>query len=145
MKFILLLLLSSSVLGDTCLAQNIYFESRGEPISGQLAVGFVTLNRVKSSRYPNDICSVVKQAKRDRTGLVRHKCQFSWYCDGKPDIITDRVGYLIALEIAKYLVRETQEEDITKGSLFYHSHQVNPYWAPYQNKTVVIGNHIFYR
>ena len=61
-----------------CLAENIFYESAHEPLDGQVAVAFVTLNRVKSKSYPNNICSVVKQ-KNPRG------CQFSWYCDGKSD------------------------------------------------------------
>ena len=65
----------------TCLAQNIYFESRDQPTVGQMAVASVVLNRVHDSRYPNTICGVVKQGptyswKKDFP--VRHRCQFSW-------------------------------------------------------------------
>ena len=62
----------------TCLAKNIYFEARGENRTGQYAVGLVTLNRLKSKRFPNTICKVVKQAKYWNNNPVRNKCHFSW-------------------------------------------------------------------
>ena len=79
-----------------CLATAIYFEARGEPFVGQSAVAHVVLNRVQDARFPNDICSVVKQGptyawKPDFP--VRNMCQFSYYCDGKSDQPTDCLLY----------------------------------------------------
>jgi len=65
-----------------CLALNIYFEARGEPESGQVAVGHVVMNRVASSRFPGTVCDVVQQGG----SLRRNRCQFSWWCDGRSDI-----------------------------------------------------------
>ena len=62
-----------------CLALNVYFEARNDTMVGQYAVAQVVINRVQSSKFPNDVCSVVKQSRNDGT------CQFSWYCDGKSD------------------------------------------------------------
>src|SRR5688572_19337306 len=67
-----------------CLAEGIYFEARGEPLRGQLAVGRVILNRVASDAYPNTICDVVYQNDH-----MRNRCQFSFACDGKPDTIAE--------------------------------------------------------
>ena len=75
-----------------CLATNIYHEARGESNEGKFAVGNVTMNRVDSNRFPDSICEVVYQAeyrvnwKGDQVPR-RHRCQFSWYCDGKSDDI----------------------------------------------------------
>ena len=76
----------------TCLALNIYHESRNEPLAGKIAVADVTLNRMYDTRYPNTICGVVRQSKlskwhleRGREVPLRHKCQFSWFCDGRDD------------------------------------------------------------
>lgn len=63
-----------------CLAQAIYFEARSEPLEGQLAVGQVVMNRVESNAYPDTTCEVVFQNER-----MRHRCQFSFACDGKSD------------------------------------------------------------
>ena len=79
-----------------CMALNIYHESRSEDIEGQVAVANVTLNRVASNKWPNDVCSVVKQ------GYVKGKsnCQFSWFCDGKPDTPTDTVAWARSVLVA---------------------------------------------
>ena len=133
-----------------CLAVNIYHEARGESKDGQIAVAFVTLNRVKSNAYPDTVCGVVyqgyhKPSWRDETKMVpiRHRCQFSWYCDGKPDIVRDFDIYeeIIKLSID---VWEDRYEDNTEGSLFYHADYVEPTWAQHMAKTVKIDRHIFY-
>ena len=77
-----------------CLAENIYFEARAEGIEGKAAVANVTRNRVNSDLFPNTYCEVVQQGpvreSWNKPGVyypVKHKCQFSWYCDGQKDII----------------------------------------------------------
>ena len=84
----------------TCLAENVYHEARNQPLAGQMAVISVTINRVNDDRFPNSICEVVKQGPHrpswKGTGEmipIRHKCQFSWYCDGKSDKIYDEETY----------------------------------------------------
>ena len=136
-----------------CLAHNMYFEARGQGSAGLLAVSSVVLNRVKDSRFPNTICEVVKQGptreswQKDGTFIpVRHKCQFSWYCDGKSDVPKDKKTYNRLLEIAKSLVYDKLPFiDITDGALFYHADYVNPDWAKTKTKTVEIQDHIFYK
>ena len=133
-----------------CLAVNIYHEARGESKDGQIAVAFVTLKRVKSNSYPDTICGVVyqgyhKPSWRDETKMVpiRHRCQFSWYCDGKPDIVRDFDIYEEIIELS-IDVWEDRYEDNTQGSLFYHADYVEPTWAQHMAKTVKIDRHIFY-
>ena len=78
-----------------CLADNMYFEARNQSWRGIVAVGMVTLNRVNDKRFPEILCEVVKQGPISKWWLeqkgkivpIRHKCQFSWYCDGKSDKI----------------------------------------------------------
>ena len=65
----------------SCIALNVYFEARSDNMSGQYAVAHVVLNRVASGRWPDDVCSVVHQGYEKG----KFKCQFTWYCDGKPD------------------------------------------------------------
>ena len=79
-----------------CLAQNVYFEARNQPLAGQMAVISVTVNRMNDKRFPNTICGVVYEGPhrpswKDETVMipVKHRCQFSWYCDGKSDRIHD--------------------------------------------------------
>ena len=131
-----------------CLARNIYFEANNQSIKGQLAVGLVTLNRVNDSRFPNSICSVVHQAKRDSAGNpIRNKCQFSWYCDSKSDKMPskDNESVALAYKLATYLLVTEAPLDVTKGAIFFHTNYVSPSWAKKKGKTVVIGDHIFYK
>ena len=77
-----------------CLARNIYFEAGNQPLAGRIAVAHVTLNRVNDVQFPNTICAVVYQTKwkinwKGNKVHVLNKCQFSWFCDGKPDKPTD--------------------------------------------------------
>lgn len=129
-----------------CLALNIYHEARGESIKGQIAVGLVTLNRVASKLYPNTICKVVKQAKRWNGNLVRGKCQFSWWCDGRSDTPRNREAWVKAKSIAKVVLGSYNRpgRDITNGSMWYHADYVNPKWAKNLVRTVRFDEHIFY-
>ena len=138
----------------SCLASNIYFEARSEPVDGQIAVAFVTLNRVASQDFPNTICDVVKQKSRvERIGDKRIVCQFSWYCETKPKgqyynmLLTNDTTkkYNDVLEVAIH-VYANQEKliDPTNGSLFYHADYVSPNWRNL-DRHVIIGRHIFYR
>lgn len=130
----------------TCLADNIFFESAHEPTEGKKAVAFVTLNRMYSGQYPNQICDVVKQK-------TKFTCQFSWYCEEKPKRISyskdltsrQEVLYNEIRDIAIYVyLNYDRIKDPTKGALFYHADYVNPYWSKHKIKTVQIGRHIFY-
>ena len=80
-----------------CLALNIYFEARNQPIEGQLAVAQVVINRVLDDRYPDHACDVITQGPTypDSNLPIRHKCQFSWYCDGRSDRPTDFDAWLM--------------------------------------------------
>jgi spore germination cell wall hydrolase CwlJ-like protein len=118
-----------------CLTQVIYFESRGEPIAGQLAVGLVTINRKNSNLFPNTICEVTKQ----KTPV----CQYSWYCDGKSDTVPNNKEGKLAKALATRLLT-SEVEDITKGALFFHADYINPGWTNLE-KTIEIGAHVFYR
>lgn len=130
-----------------CLATNIYFEARGEPILGQIAVAQVTFNRVKSRRFPNTICEVVYQARLNHNGNpLRNKCQFSWYCDGMKDTIHDSTTYQRILKLSESLIRDDNEfDDLVDGAEYYHSNKVKPYWSNQFLQTASINDHIFYR
>jgi N-acetylmuramoyl-L-alanine amidase len=130
-----------------CLAMAIYFESRGEPMVGQVAVAQVVMNRYYDTRFPNDVCDVVKEGyyySWDNTKPIRNKCQFSFWCDGKPEYVDDYVAWGFALDVAEasmagYLY------DTTNGATHYHAYYVNPSWAKRFTRTVRINDHIFYR
>lgn len=122
-----------------CLALNIYFEARNEPTDGKLAVGHVVLNRVADRRYPNKICRVVKQGGARR----RHKCQFSWYCDGLSDQPRDLKAWKESQVLAR-VVFWGYSEDPTNGALWYHADYVSPYWRRSMEEGPKIGRHVFY-
>jgi len=133
-----------------CLAQNIYFEARGQSFAGQVDVSNVVLNRVRNKSFPNTICGVVKQGKhvpswKDKTKLIplRNKCAFSWYCDGKTDKPHNKKMFNHLYQVAEKV--RTMMIDITGGALYYHSIYVNPWWAEHFTKTTLIDNHVFYK
>ena len=144
-----------------CLAKNIYFEAKSEPIAGQDAVADVVLNRVKDSRFPNTICEVVyegpvreswqtkKQPDLEDAERIYHpirdRCQFSWWCDGKSDNMKDGDAWRKAQEIAYRLVNDYKHRGLTEGATHYHATYVNPKWAPTLDLVGRIGTHIFYR
>ena len=140
-----------------CLAQNIYFESRDQPIKGQIAVALVTINRVKSKRFPNTVCRVIHQASRYKNGKPkRNKCQFSWYCDGLADVPKEKLAWKISLLIAKAMVKQPglpgkhfdkkwAMDDFLHGATHYHNLDVNPYWNRKMIKVMTIGHHVFWK
>ena len=119
-----------------CAAQNVYFESRGEPDLGQMAVTQVVLNRVESLKWPDSICGVIWQDK-----------QFSWTHDGKSDRIklSNKIERQAWIKSVFYAVMALSEEDVTNGATHYHNTSVTTYWIDSMKQTAVIGNHIFYR
>ena len=131
-----------------CLAKNIYFEARGESLTGKIAVANVTMNRVKHHKYPSTVCGVVTQAKwyvnwKGNRLPKRNQCQFSWFCDGKADIPVDMRAYKDSVRVAEVVYHGYR--DITDGSLFYHNTKVEPYWVASMVRTKSIGAHVFYR
>ncbi len=117
-----------------CLAKNAYFEARNQSVLSQIAVSQVVMNRVQSPDFPNTVCGVVYEAqlskwykeKMDKEVPLKHKCQFSWYCDGKADIITDVQSYKIALAVAHQVLSKYTMHDVTDGALFYHAYYFKP-------------------
>ena len=122
-----------------CLSEALYFESRGEPVEGQIAVAEVILNRVDSKKFPNSVCRVVGQTR----GKL-HKCQFSYNCDGLLEVFPDKIAYQRVSKIAR-LMLDGSARDFTKGATFYHSKKVDPFWRTSVARTTNIGSHIFYR
>ena len=130
-----------------CMATAIYFEARGEPMVGQVAVAQVIMSRVYDERYPDTVCDVVKQGyyySWDKTIPIRDKCQFSFWCDGKPETIKDEDAYFWATEVAQAVMVGTLY-DTTQGASHYHAYYVQPSWSKKFTRTVRINDHIFYR
>ena len=125
---------------ERCLADAVYFEARGEPVRGQMAVAQVVINRVFSGYYPNNICGVVYQnAHRHR------RCQFTFACDGRPE----RVNEPAAWERAQNIAREALEgnfwlNEVGKAT-HYCARWVHPRWVRKMRKLDRIGVHTFYR
>src|SRR6185312_9726520 len=119
---------------EACLARAVYFESRAEPLRGQEAVAQVVLNRVFSPYYPKDICSVVYQNASHHLA-----CQFTFACDGKPDVIRERGAWARATRVA----RETLDAKIwlpeVAKSTHYHAAYVHPYWTRGMRKLARFG------
>ena len=116
-----------------CLAKAVYFEARGEPIEGQLAVAQVVLNRAASGRYPADLCSVITQ-----------KAQFSFIVSGRfpaPDKAS--AAWRKAVGIAKIATGKLAKS-VPTDVLWYHADYVAPSWGKRLDKTAQIGLHIFY-
>lgn len=122
------------------LACNIYFESRGENISGQMAVGFVTLNRLKHDGYPESVRKVVYQS-----------AQFSWTMVKNGYTVRDPEAWMVAQDIAKFIYKIRNNEvlysrlDPTHGATHFHTKRVRPYWIKFFTKTATIGYHVFYK
>ncbi len=132
--------IKSRAKAEKCLAEAVYFESRGEAKRGQIAVAQVVMNRVFSGFYPNNVCGVVYQ------NAHRHlACQFTFACDGIRDVVTEPEMWTQAKEIA----RDTLDgrlwlTDIAK-STHYHAYWVHPWWVSTMRKLSRIGVHTFYR
>lgn len=122
----------------TCLAMAIYYEARNEtnPDAG-LAVAEVILNRVDDPRWPDNVCAVVKQDK----GPKPHDCQFSFYCDGKPERPRHKQAWAIAQETAKQAL---SGDVLGHGALYYHATYSRPVWRHSLAYVGKIGSHIFY-
>lgn len=126
----------------TCLALNVYFEARGEPLAGQYAVAEVTMNRVASPRYPDTVCEVVYQKTWDaRRG--RYVGAFSWTeRDRRP--APQGEPWRLAMKIAEEVYRG-RHRPVVHGALHYHASYVKPSWSREMEYTARIGRHIFYR
>ena len=122
-----------------CMAQAIYYESRNEPLAGQLAVAEVISNRMRDHRYPDTVCGVVFQGATRTTG-----CQFTFTCDGALGRKPKGTAWEQAQEIAAHVLMNLAE-DRTGGATHYHATYVDPVWSAGLIKTDKIGLHVFYR
>tara|TARA_Y100000114_G_scaffold5968_1_gene4824 strand:- start:225 stop:659 length:435 start_codon:yes stop_codon:yes gene_type:complete len=130
-----------------CLALNVYHEAKNQSLSGQIAVAEVVMNRVEDSRYPNNVCDVVKQGltyKWNPGFPIRNKCQFSWYCDGKSDVAKQKDAWEEALSVSKGVYHGYLNAYL-EGATHYHAYYVNPSWAETKTYITRIDDHIFYR
>lgn len=122
-----------------CLAEAIYFEARSESPKAQRAVAEVIMNRVESRRYPNTVCEVINQG-----ASRKHRCQFSYNCDGIPEAIHEQRAWSRAKDIAKDMVT-ADVRPLTGGATHYHTTAVRPFWSKRLVRTAKYGAHIFYK
>ncbi|RKF19040.1 cell wall hydrolase [Altericroceibacterium spongiae] len=117
-----------------CLAGAVYFEARGEPLDGQLAVAQVIVNRAESDMFPDDYCGVVTQRK-----------QFSFVRGGHiPSVNRSSPAWKRAKAIAK-IAHQALWESKADDALFFHAKYVRPGWARRKVARATIDSHIFYR
>jgi spore germination cell wall hydrolase CwlJ-like protein len=125
---------------EKCLAEAVYFESRGEVKRGQIAVAQVVMNRVFSGFYPNNVCGVVYQNAHRKLA-----CQFTFACDGIPDKIDEPDMWTQAKEIASDMLDGKIWLPEIGHSTHYHAYWVHPSWVNEMKKFHKIGVHSFYR
>lgn len=125
---------------ERCLADAIYYESRGELEKGQMAVAQVVMNRVFSGKYPDNVCGVVYQ---DSNRYLR--CQFTFACEGKRLVIDEPDAW----ETAKRIARDTLDGKLwvpeVGKSTHYHAYWVRPSWVNEMKRMYKFGVHTFYR
>ncbi|MBA6130631.1 MULTISPECIES: cell wall hydrolase [Pseudomonas] len=122
----------------TCLARTLYWEAKGADASDMAAVASVVLNRLGQDGFPDTICGVVKQ------GVESKACQFSWWCDGRPDQVEEPQRYDVAKEIARKALNQ-QLQDSTGGALYFHDRSVHPAWAKTYRRTAKTTHFLFYK
>lgn len=123
-----------------CLTMAIYFEARDEPIEGQYAIAEVVMNRVAHPRFPNTVCAVVREGYKPGNNL----CQFSFYCDGKPEKMENEQAKRQAEAIARHALYDGQSMFVGDAT-FYRRHDVS--WGSWANKLVevgAVGEHVFF-
>ncbi len=145
---LLLLLLISPVKADerTCLVEAVYFEARSETFIGKLAVANVILERMHNKSFPNTICGVVKQGRYWEGKPVRNRCQFSYWCDGKPETIANINALEEVVKVVQLTLNGVMLRDTLKAT-HYHAVYVSPSWAVSKEFVLMdtVGEHIFYK
>jgi hypothetical protein len=125
---------------EKCLANAIYFEARGESVRGQIAVAQVVMNRVFSPFYPHDVCGVVYQNSNKHLA-----CQFTFACDGIPDVVTEPAAWERAQRIARDMIGGKLWMPEVAKATHYHAYWVHPDWINEMKKIYKLGVHAFYR
>jgi len=131
-----------------CLALNIYHEARGESQAGKIAVAHVTLNRMKHHKYPESICGVVRQGRhyvnwKGNTMPVKYKCQFSWYCDGRSDLVHEDKAWAKSIDLAFDVLMGVTADNTHGATHYYNPSKADPHWAQQYAMTAQHGNHVF--
>jgi spore germination cell wall hydrolase CwlJ-like protein len=125
---------------EKCLSEAVYFESRGEPKRGQIAVAQVVMNRVFSGFYPTNVCGVVYQNANRKLA-----CQFTFACDNVPDVVNEPDMWAQAKQIANDMLDGKLWLPEIGHSTHYHAYWVHPSWVNEMRRMYKIGVHSFYR
>jgi spore germination cell wall hydrolase CwlJ-like protein len=115
-----------------CMARAVYFESKGEPLSGQLAVAEVILNRSRSGRFASTVC-----------GVIRQPSQFSFVRRGVIPTPPQNAQWRTAVAIAEIAMQDLADGGAPRA-LFFHARRVSPGWRNL-TRVATVGNHVFYR
>lgn len=133
-----------------CMTTNIFFEARNQDSDEAMAaVAYTVLNRVNNPRYPDSVCDVIRQARRGSDGQpIRNRCQFSWYCDGRPDEPNmnhpaEASAWERSKRIAEAVLRGEIDNPVGNATM-YHATYVSPYWRNAYNRIAQVEDHIFY-
>jgi spore germination cell wall hydrolase CwlJ-like protein len=125
----------------SCLAKNIYHEAGSEPFEGKIAVAQVTMNRVNSGQFPNDVCKTIYQKNVIYEKVV---CQFSWVCDRETKFrAVNNANYNESMIAAQKVLLEDFRLPSLKDAMYFHGDYINPGWK--REKVAKIGRHIFYK
>lgn len=117
-----------------CLAGAVYFESRGEPLYGQLAVAEVVINRAADRRWPASYCGVVYQ-----------RAQFSFVRGGRmPNIPTSSAAWARAKAVAR-IAHQGLWQSEAADAVYFHANYVRPKWSHRKTRLAQIDTHVFYR
>jgi spore germination cell wall hydrolase CwlJ-like protein len=124
-----------------CLAKNIYHEAGSEPFEGKIAVAQVTMNRVSSGKFPDDVCQTIYQKNVIYEKVI---CQFSWACDRVSKFTpTNSDNYKESMIAAQKVLLENYRLPSLEKAMFYHADYIDPRWG--KEKVAKIGHHIFYK
>jgi spore germination cell wall hydrolase CwlJ-like protein len=132
--------LASLLAEHRCLSEVMYFEARGEGEEGQRAIAEVVFHRMAHGDYGHSICAVVYE------GAGHSGCQFSFACDGELAQPKEQEPWReTQILAARILTGEVRLTDATGNATHFHAVSVTPDWSGDMERTVQIGNHVFYR
>lgn len=122
----------------TCLAKNIYFESKSEKEEGKAAVGIVTMNRTRfPEKFGQTICSVVSQK-------IKRTCQFSWWCTKNPPIDQKQYDECMTVAIRLQNGAYAHWEEKYHSAIYFHLAKLHPMWTSHKRMIAQTGNHSFF-
>lgn len=131
-----------------CLNEAMYWEGRNQSPEEMAAIGFTIMNRVAHADFPDTICEVTHQGPRDGSPITLHKCQFSYYCDGKSDapprINAKEMEAWLWADVLAEAILLGEIDDSTHGSTHYHADYVDPSWNEVYQLVAIHGVHLFY-